>query len=84
MGESGKTPYCVGDMQFPGNLVASGMKASDADLIEKLNALPEDQRAELLELLTGQTLKGPHGAQLLDLLEASISLHKKTRNQQNS
>ncbi|MCP5038017.1 MAG: hypothetical protein GY945_10500 [Rhodobacteraceae bacterium] len=51
------------------------MKPTDADLIEKLNALPEQDRADFLEFLGGNQVKGQEGTQLLDLLEASLSLH---------
>ena len=53
------------------------MKSSDADLIEKLNALPERDRADLLTFLLGTSAAAPDGESLQDILKASLSLHKK-------
>lgn len=50
------------------------MKASDADLIETLNALPDQDRADLLEFLTNSNTKDTETLGLEDRLEASVEL----------
>ena len=53
------------------------MKFSDADLIEKLNALPDDERANLLEFLSDSGAGQENQVNLANRLEASIELHRK-------
>jgi len=50
------------------------MKSADADLIDKLNALPEAERAALLEFLGAEREAAKHALQ--DRLEASAWLHR--------
>ncbi|HGG04344.1 MAG TPA: hypothetical protein ENK28_02710 [Aliiroseovarius sp.] len=54
------------------------MKASDKDLIEKLNGLSDKDKADLLEFL-GTAAKTDHEKDhMADLLEASIYFNRKS------
>lgn len=52
------------------------MKRSDKDLIIKLNALPDQDRADLLEFLGGHNDTPADDTLSWDRLEASIALHQ--------
>lgn len=52
------------------------MKPSDTDLIEKLNALPDEDRADLLEFLGHSHANGAERASLKGRLEASVEVHR--------
>ena len=53
------------------------MKSADADLIDKLNALPEQERDALLEFLGASGEASSRRAQ--DMLEASAWMYRNSR-----
>ena len=79
-------------MQMPGEtLYAAGtglghgetdMKPSDADLIQQLKALSEEDLANLLEFLGANEAAPGTDEHFLDLLSASIALHRKPDSEQ--
>ena len=58
------------------------MKSVDADLIDKLNSLPEEERDALLEFLGARGEASKQRTQ--DMLEASAWMHRNGRNGGNN